>query len=180
MGGDTSLGAFMRRCGALPARGALFSNRDSIFLSLLFDATCLCPFLPLLAPFVRAHAPLSLRASSWPWGEWGARYRAPSGGVANEAMGWQIFRWGGTCHPISIQSYARRLGCFCTHHSLGGRIRPPRAISKTDGRRETDKAAFERSRRDASKPFSKIYNWGHVSGQGQVKGKNRVFSGCRP
>ena len=50
-----------------------------------------------------------------------------------------------------------RLGCFCTHHSLGGRIRPPPpAISKTDGRRETDEAAFERSRRDASKPLSKI------------------------
>ena len=45
-------------------------------------------FLPLLAPFVRAYAPLPLRAPSWPWG---ARYRAPSGGVANEAMGWQIF-----------------------------------------------------------------------------------------
>ena len=75
-----------------------------------------------------------------------------------------------------------RLGCFCTHHSLGGggRIRPPPAISKTDGRRETDEAAFERSRRDASKPLSKIQNWGHVSGQGQVKGQNRVFSGCRP
>ena len=33
---------------------------------------------------------------------------------------------------------------------------PPPAISKTDGRRETDEAAFERSRRDASKPLSKI------------------------
>ena len=77
-----------------------------------------------------------------------------------------------------------RLGCFCTHHSLGGGGSdpdpPPPAISKTDGRRETDEAAFERSRRDASKPLSKIQNWGHVSGQGQVKGQNRVFSGCRP
>ena len=33
---------------------------------------------------------------------------------------------------------------------------PPPAISKTDGRKETDEAAFERSRRDASKPLSKI------------------------
>ena len=50
-----------------------------------------------------------------------------------------------------------RLGCFCTHHSLGGRSDPtPPAISKTDGRKETDEAAFERSSRDASKPLSKI------------------------
>ena len=50
-----------------------------------------------------------------------------------------------------------RLGCFCTHHSLGGGSDPtPPAISKTDERRETDEAAFERSRRDASKPLSKI------------------------
>ena len=48
-----------------------------------------------------------------------------------------------------------RLGCFCTHHSLGVGS-DPRTISKTDGRRETDEAAFERSRRDASKPLSKI------------------------
>ena len=53
-----------------------------------------------------------------------------------------------------------RLGCFCTHHSLGGvgSDPPPPAISKTDGRRETGEAAFERSRRDASKPLSKIQN----------------------
>ena len=62
----------------------------------------------------------------------------------------------------------------------GGVGSDPPAISKTDGRRETDEAEFERSRRDASKPLSKIQNWGHVSGQGQVKGQNRVFSGCRP
>ena len=38
----------------------------------------------------------------------------------------------------------------------GGSDPTPRAISKTDGRRETDEAAFERSRGDASKPLSKI------------------------
>ena len=37
----------------------------------------------------------------------------------------------------------------------GGGSDPP-AISKTDGRRETDEAAFERSRRDASKLLSII------------------------
>ena len=102
----------MGRWGALPARGAIFSNRDSIFLSLLFDATCLmsvsCLFWHLLS--VRtyagayAHAPLPLRAPSWPHG-------APS--IGRQVVGWQMkrwggrfFRWGGTCHPISIQSYA--------------------------------------------------------------------------
>ena len=52
-----------------------------------------------------------------------------------------------------------RLGCFCTHHSLeggGGVGSDPPAISKTDGRRETDEAAFERYRRYASKTYSKI------------------------
>ena len=63
--------------------------------------------------------------------------------------------------PMSVDTLPltrHRLGCFCTHHSLGGggSDPTPRAISKTDGRRETDEAAFERSRRDASKPLSKI------------------------
>ena len=50
-----------------------------------------------------------------------------------------------------------RLGCFCTHYSLGGGGGSDhRAISKTYGRKETDEAAFERSRREASKPLSKI------------------------
>ena len=40
----------------------------------------------------------------------------------------------------------------------GGVGSDPPAISKTDGRRETGEAAFERSRRDASKPLSKIQN----------------------
>ena len=38
----------------------------------------------------------------------------------------------------------------------GGSDPTPPAISKTDGRRETYEAAFERSRRDTSKPLSKI------------------------
>ena len=38
----------------------------------------------------------------------------------------------------------------------GGSNPTPPAISKTDRRRETDEAAFERSRRDASKQLSKI------------------------
>ena len=38
----------------------------------------------------------------------------------------------------------------------GGSDPTPPAISKTDGRRETDEAAFERSRQDASKQLSKI------------------------
>ena len=61
-----------------------------------------------------------------------------------------------TCTIFSKTGLIRnRLGCFCTHHSLGrGRIRP-RAISKTDGRREMCDAAIERSRRDASKALSK-------------------------
>ena len=53
---------------------------------------------------------------------------------------------------------------------------PPRCISKTDGRRKTDEAAFERSRQDASKPLSKF----KIEVTCQVKGQNRVFSGCRP
>ena len=40
----------------------------------------------------------------------------------------------------------------------GSDTTPPPAISKTNGRRETDEAAFERSRRDASKPLKKIKN----------------------
>ena len=48
-GADTfSWAAFMNRWDARPARDAVFSNKDSIFLSLLFDTTyfisvsCLC------------------------------------------------------------------------------------------------------------------------------------------
>ena len=103
-GADTSRGAFMSRWGALPARGVIFSNRDSIFLSLLFDATCLmsvsCLFWHLL----------SVRTLLCPCG----RLHDPGApGIGRQVVGWQtkrwggrFFRWGGMCHPISIQSYA--------------------------------------------------------------------------
>ena len=94
----------MSRWGALPARGAIFSNRDSIFLSLLFDATCLmsvsCLFWHLLS--VR-----TLLCSC------GRLHEPGAPGIGRQVVGWQtkrwggrFFRWVGTCHPISIQSYA--------------------------------------------------------------------------
>ena len=103
-GADTSRGAFMSRWGALPARCALFSNRESIFLSLLFDATCFmtvsCLFWHLLSvrmlicPCRRLHDPgapgIGRQVVGWQTKRWGGRF----------------FRWGGTCHLISIQSYA--------------------------------------------------------------------------
>ena len=57
----------------------------------------------------------------------------------------------------------------------GGRITPPQANSQTNDRSETGEAALERSRRDGSKALLKIFLKGHVSGQGQVKGKNWAF-----
>ena len=45
-------------------------------------------------------------------------------------------------------------------------------ISGTIGRSETREAALERSRRDAPKPLLKVENRGHVTGHGQVKGRN--------
>ena len=75
-----------------------------------------------------------------------------------------------------------RLGCFYTHRRLGGGGgvgSDHRAIPKKDDRKMGE-AAVKRSRRDASKAFSKIYNWGHVSGQGPVKGQDRVYSCCKP
>ena len=54
----------------------------------------------------------------------------------------------------------------------GGRITPPQANSQTNDRSETGEAALERSRRDGSKALLKFFLKGHVSGQGQVKGKN--------
>ena len=47
-------------------------------------------------------------------------------------------------------------GLFLYPPQPGGSDPTPRAISKTDGRSETDEAAFERSRQDASKPLLKI------------------------
>ena len=52
---------------------------------------------------------------------------------------------------------------------------PPQANSQTNNRSETGEAALERSRRDGSKALLKIFLKGHVSGQGQVKGKNWAF-----
>ena len=57
----------------------------------------------------------------------------------------------------------------------GGRITPPQANSQTNDRSETGEAALERSRRDGSKALLKFFLKGHVSGQGQVKGKNWAF-----
>ena len=58
----------------------------------------------------------------------------------------------------------------------GGAVPAPRTISRTDGRSATGEAAFERSRRDASKAYLKFCLKGHSSGQGQVKGQNCRFS----
>ena len=57
----------------------------------------------------------------------------------------------------------------------GGRITPPQANSQTNDRSETGEAALERSRRDGSKALLRFFLKGHVSGQGQVKGKNWTF-----
>ena len=61
------------------------------------------------------------------------------------------------------------------HWPGGGRITPPQANSQTNDRSETGEVALERSRRDGSKALLKIFLKGHVSGQGQVKGKNWAF-----
>ena len=58
----------------------------------------------------------------------------------------------------------------------GGGVPAPRTISRTDGRSATGEAAFERSRRDASKASLTFCLKGHRSGQGQVKGQNYRFS----
>ena len=57
----------------------------------------------------------------------------------------------------------------------GGRITPPQANSQTNDRSETGEAALERSRRDGSIALLNFFLKGHVSGQGQVKGKNWAF-----
>ena len=56
----------------------------------------------------------------------------------------------------------------------GGVGSDPPAISKTDGRRETDEAAFKISRRDASKPLSKF----KIEVTCQVKVRSKVKIGC--
>ena len=62
------------------------------------------------------------------------------------------------------------------HWPGGGRITPPpQTNSQTNDRSETGEAALERSRRDGSKTLLKFFLKGHVSGQGQVKGKNWAF-----
>ena len=61
------------------------------------------------------------------------------------------------------------------HWPGGGRITPPQVNSQTNDRSETGEAALERSRRDGSKALLKFFLKGHVSGQGQVKGKNWAF-----
>ena len=113
----------MSRWGALPARGAIFSNKDSIFLSLLFDATCLmsvsCLFWHLL----------SVRTLLCPCGR---LHDAGAPGIGRQVVGWQtkrwggrFFRWGGTCHPISIQSYAPAgVSCVCGFLFLNYRLAP--------------------------------------------------------
>ena len=69
------------------------------------------------------------------------------------------------------------LGYFRTLRTAGGGpFRPPPAISRTDGRRETGEAAFERSHREASRSIIKLTLKGQRSGQGQVKGQKCRFS----
>ena len=96
------------------------------------------------------------------------------------STGWDL------CYPVetnpaqlaSASMLTRALlGYFRTLRTAGGggRFGPP-AISRTDGRRETGEAAFERSHREASRSIIKLTLKGHRSGQGQVKGKKCRFS----
>ena len=58
----------------------------------------------------------------------------------------------------------------------GGAYNAPQANSQTNDRSETSEAALERSRRDGSRALLIFFLKGHVSGQGQVKGKNLSVS----
>ena len=71
----------------------------------------------------------------------------------------------------------RLTGVSAERHWPGGGAynAPPQANSQTNDRSETGEAALERSRRDGSKALLKFFLKGHVSGQGQVKGKNWAF-----
>ena len=53
---------------------------------------------------------------------------------------------------------------------------PPQIISETNDHRDLREVSFERSRRDAPYAYSNFAHSGHVTGQGQVKGQNRVYS----
>ena len=65
-------------------------------------------------------------------------------------------------------------GCPLSSHlplaGGGGGVRRPLSNSRTADRSGTSDAAFESSRWDGLKTFHKFSKWGHVSGQGQVKG----------
>ena len=100
-----SQGAFISRWGTRPARDAVFSNKDSIFLSLLFDTTyfmsvsCLCWHLlsvrTLVYPCGRLHDPGA--------SDMGRQVK----GLQTKRWGCRFFRWGCTCYPISTYTKLR-------------------------------------------------------------------------
>ena len=67
-------------------------------------------------------------------------------------------------------------GLFLYPPQPGGSDPTPPDISKTDGRRETDEAAFERSRRDASKTtFENLKLRSRVRSRSGQRSKSSVF-----
>ena len=104
-GADTfSRGAFISRWGARPARGAVFNNRNSIFLSILPGTTCFMPVTCLCWHLLSVRMLLCCC---------GRLHDPGAPGIRRQVIGWQTKRrggrfpgWGGTCHPISIQSDA--------------------------------------------------------------------------
>ena len=57
----------------------------------------------------------------------------------------------------------------------GVRSDPHPVISKTNGRIKHRMAAFETTQRDLPRAYLKLYEWGQLSGQGQVKGQILTF-----
>ena len=77
---------------------------------------------------------------------------------------------------VAIHSLTRhRLGCFCTHHSLGGRIRPPPLLSRK--RMDVERRARRHSK-DLDETLPNHFLKFKIEVTCQVKVRSNVKIGC--
>ena len=81
------------------------------------------------------------------------------------------------CYSVLIMSTRQLLGYFATRDLLGGGggVKRPHVITRERMAAETSDARSKALDETILKHLLKFSKWGHVSSQGQVKGKNRAF-----
>ena len=95
---------------------------------------------------------------------WGAFKRPPPPAGGGKSRG-----------PAGRGLTRQRLGCSCTHHSLGGRIRPPHVLSR---KRMNDERRTRRHSKDLDEKLTNHFRKWEIEATCHVKVRSKVKIGC--